>query len=189
MEPPADWKVRILAAIQDQMRQIEKRIRPHLDTNVGFDGPLFLSNWLTAAPSDPVRARRQQALKAMPSSIPAIVYEARPEVLDAIDHGRPLCDSISASYGISTAVARRALHAGVARHYGDFPCTELRDPTPFSTAAQLIEDLGPGCPAPNHDALARLDLLMCRLPLDPAGATPVDWNPRRVLLLLCASCR
>ena len=189
MEPPADWKVRILAAIQDQMRQIEKRIRPRLDTNVGIDGPLFLSNWLTAAPSGPVRSRRQQALKAMPSSIPAIVYEARPEVLDAIDHGRPLCDSISASYGISTAVARRVLHAGVARYYGDFPCTDLRDPTPFSTAAQLIEDLGPGCPPPNHDALARLDLLMCRLPLHPAGVWPRDWNPRRLLRAIGATAR
>lgn len=187
--PQADWKVRILAAIQDQTRQIEKRIRPHLDTNDGIDGPLFLSNWLTAAPSGPVRARRQQALKAMPSSIPAIVYEARPEVLDAIDHVRPLCDSISASYGISTAVARRALHAYVARYYGDFPCTDLRDPTPFSTAAQLIEDLGPGCPPPNHDALARLDLLMCRLPLHPAGVWPRDWNPRRLLRAIGVTAR
>ena len=138
------WIEAIMATLRDDLFAMEQCVRWNVYPFDGVKRPLHLTRWLHAHDDITLQHRRQQALTAMPCGVPALVLEAKEDVMAAIDQCRPLLEAIRRGYEVPAWVVRRVMTARSTSEGEFFPYISRK--ALFSVAIHRIHALGAEAP-------------------------------------------
>ena len=138
------WIEAIMATLQDDLFAMEQCVRWNVYPFDGVKRPSHLTRWLHADADVTLQHRRQQALTAMPYGVPALVLEAKEDVMAAIDQCCPILDAIRRAYGVPAWVVRRVMTARSTSEGEFFSCIGRK--AGFSAAIHRIHALGAEAP-------------------------------------------